>query len=65
MVADPPWRANSFSLSTLAEVVAQFPQLFLATDRGQEWRLDTAFAILWPSERACGKLVARDDGCLD
>jgi hypothetical protein len=24
-----------------------------------------AFAMLWPSERACGKIVARDDGCLD
>jgi hypothetical protein len=27
--------------------------------------LVTAFAILWLSERACGKIVTRDDGCLD
>ena len=27
--------------------------------------LDTARAILWSSERACGKIVARNEGCFD
>jgi hypothetical protein len=31
----------------------------------KEWRLYTAFAVLWPSERDCSKIAARDDGCLD